>query len=148
MSDLYERDVYRWAQEQAAALRKAANTGSNLPIDWENVAEEIESVGRSEKHELENRLLVLINHLLKWQFQPDRRGKSWRLTIREQRRRIDRHLRSNPTLAANLDAIIAEVYGDAREEASDQTDLPENTFPASCPYTAAEILDLDWFPSE
>ncbi|MBV8097344.1 MAG: DUF29 domain-containing protein [Acetobacteraceae bacterium] len=93
-------------------------------------------------------LFTGISHLLKWQFQPDRRGKNWRLTIREQRRRIERHLEDNPTLKANLDAIVGKVYPHAGEEASDQTDLPENTFPSACPYTQDQILDRDWFPDD
>lgn len=86
MATLYEQDLVLWSEQQAEALREAAGSGIDLPIDWENVAEEIASLGRAEKRELVNRLTVLLTHLLKWQAQPGRRSTSWRLTIIEQRR--------------------------------------------------------------
>src|SRR5690348_11316175 len=106
MSGLYEEDVYLWSQQQAQALREAAKLGINLPIDWENVAEEIESVGRSERNELESRLIVLISHLLKWQVQPNHRSRSWQATIREQRRALSRQLHRNPSLKASLSETV------------------------------------------
>ena len=78
----------------------------------EHIAEEIESMGRSEQQQLENRLIVLLLYLLKWQFQPNFRGNSWRLSIKEQRVKVARHLRKNPSLKALLDETIADVYGD------------------------------------
>ena len=149
MSDLYERDVYLWSHQQAAALRDAAKSGLNLPIDWENVAEEIESVGKSEKRELQSRLIVLLSHLLKWQFQPIYRGKSWYYTIAEQRRSVERHLLDNPSLRAKLgDEIIPAVYPEALLRAYQQTGLSEDTFPTTCPYTADQILDQGYRPGE
>jgi uncharacterized Zn finger protein len=109
MSDLYEKDFYAWANEQAALLR----AGHLSSADILNLAEEIESMGRSERNQLANRLAVLMAHLLKWQRQPNLRGNSWRLTIREQRRRIGRVLEQNSSLKDKLPTILAEAYGDA-----------------------------------
>ena len=91
---LYEQDFYAWANEQAALLR----SGRVSDADLEHIAEEIESMGRSEKRELISRLKLLLAHLLKWQFQPTLRGNSWRLTIEEQRRDVAEHLADNPSL--------------------------------------------------
>ncbi|MBV8092838.1 MAG: DUF29 domain-containing protein [Acetobacteraceae bacterium] len=148
MPGLYEKDIYLWSQQQAEALRRAARAGSDLPIDWENVAEEIESVGRAEKRELINRLIVLLAHLLKWQAQPDRRGNSWRLTIAEQRRRLGQHLQDNPSLKAKLEGTVSAAYGTALLRARRQTGLPETAFPPTCPYTAAQILDDGYLPGD
>jgi hypothetical protein len=126
----YETDFYAWANEQAELLR----TGRVAEADLEHIAEEIASMGRGEKRELVSRLAVLLLHLLKWAHQPERRGKSWRLTIAEQRRQIARHLRDNPSLAASLDEAMADAYGDAVLRAEAETDLPRDFFPWSCPY--------------
>lgn len=139
-SGLYEQDFYAWANEQAALLR----SGQLSAADIEHIAEEIESMGKTEKRELESRLTVLLLHLLKWQFQSGLRGNSWRLTIREQRRRTTRHLQENPSLKARLDEVIEAAYGDALIEAERETGLPETTFPAVCPWSFEKIVDA-WF---
>lgn len=134
--DLHDRDFCAWASEQAALLR----AGRLTDADSANIAEEIESMGRGEQNQLTNRLAVLLAHLLKWQFQPGLRGNSWRLTIREQRRRSARVLTQNPSLRAKLDEIIAEAYGDALLIAERETGLSESTFPAACPWTYEEAV--------
>ncbi len=136
MSALYERDFYAWANQQAALLR-AGELGA---AEIANIAEEIESMGRSERNQLTNRLAVLLAHLLKWQYQPGLRGNSWRLTIREQRRRASRVLAQNPSLNADLSTILAEAYGDALLIAERETGLPEDTFPAACPWTFDQAM--------
>ncbi len=136
MSDLYDHDFFAWANEQAELLR----AGRLSDADLANIAEEIESMGRSERNQLTNRLAVLLAHLLKWRFQPGLRGNSWRLTIREQRRRADRILTQNPSLRAGLSAILAEAYGDATLIAERETGLPEDTFPADCPWTFDQTM--------
>lgn len=103
-------------------------------------------MGRTEKRELVSRLEVLLAHLLKGRHQPDRRGKSWRLTIVEQRRRLRRHLRDNPSLRAVLPEALDDAYGDARLAAARKTDLEPDTFPAACPWTVDEIMDDDFWP--
>ena len=90
---LYEQDFYAWANEQAALLR----AGRLSEADIEHIAEEIESMGKTEKRELVSRLTVLLLHLLKWQHQPTHRGTVWRLTLEEQRNQIEDHLADNPS---------------------------------------------------
>ncbi len=103
-------------------------------------------MGRSERRELVSRLAVLLAHLLKWQHQPGLRGNSWRLTIREQRRKLARHLRDNPSLASQFDQAFADAYGDALIEAERETGLAENTFPPAPPWTAEQVLEPDFLP--
>jgi len=138
----YEADFYAWTNKQAALLR----AGSFTAADIENIAEELESMGRSEKRELISRLTVLLLHLLKWQFQPERRGASWRATIRGQRSDIADHLGDNPSLKAILNEAIRAAYGKATIAAEGETGLPEATFPAACPWTSAEIMDDSFWP--
>jgi len=102
---LYERDFYAWTQEQAALLR----SGQLERLDRVHLAEEIEALGRQERRELVNRLGILLGHLLKWQFQPHLRGKSWRATLSEQRRQIQRLLKESPSLKPELAAALAEA---------------------------------------
>ncbi len=141
-SGLYDQDFYAWANEQAALLR----AGQLSAADIEHIAEEIESMGRSEQQQLENRLTVLLLHLLKWQFQPNLRGNSWRLTIKEQRARITRHIRKNPSLQAILGETIVDAYSDATLEAERETGLPDTTFPAACPWSFEQIIDAAFLP--
>ena len=114
-NSLYDRDFYAWANEQAALLR----AGQLAEADIENIAEEIETMGRSEKRELVNRLTVLLLHLLKWQFQPSLHGNSWRLTIEEQRYRLEDHLKDNPSLKVQLGQAMRDAYRLALIEAAD-----------------------------
>ncbi|MDA8252143.1 MAG: DUF29 domain-containing protein [Rhodospirillales bacterium] len=136
MSDLYDTDFYAWANEQAALLR----AGKLSVADIAHIAEEIDSMGRSERRELTSRLAVLLTHLLKWQVQPERRGRSWLLTIREQRREVDEVLADNPSLRARLSELLAEAYGKALLAAQRETDLPEEAFPAASPWTFDEAM--------
>lgn len=142
-ADLYETDFYAWANEQAALLR----AGRLDAADIAHIAEEIESMGRSEKRELLNRLTVLLLHLLKWQFQPGRRGAPWEVTIRNQRRALVRHLADNPSLLPTLPAAIGNAYPDARAEAYAETGLPEATFPSACPWSWDTIMDERFWPA-
>lgn len=139
---LYDRDFYGWANEQAALLR----AGNLTAADIEHIAEEIESMGRGEQQQLENRLAVLLLHLLKWQFQPNLRGNSWRLTVKEQRARIIRHLRKNPSLQSVLNETLADAYSDALIGAERETGLAETAFPAVCPWTFEQIIDQAFWP--
>lgn len=139
---LYETDTYGWATEQAALLR----SGRIDLADVEHIAEEIESMGRSEQRALESRLTVLLVHLLKWCHQPALRGRSWSLTLMEQRRRLDRHLRQNPSLRAHLEETIRDAYGDAVIVAARETGLEPETFPAVCPWTFAQMMDPAFLP--
>ena len=142
MGKLYEQDYYGWANEQAALLR----AGNLSAADIENIAEEIESMGKGEKRELVNRLAVLLLHLLKWQFQVGKRSKSWQITIRAQRTQIARHLAENPSLKAKLGQAMLEAYSDAVLEAERETDLPESAFPGECPYPFQMAMQSDFWP--
>src|ERR1700761_8543952 len=113
-STLHETDFYAWAQEQAELLR----TGRAADADLALIAEEIESMGKTEKRELVSRLTILLLHLLKWQFQPDRRGASWRVSIQNARDDIADHLADNPSLKPQLGAAIAAAYRRARRQAA------------------------------
>ncbi len=142
--ELYDQDFYAWTQAQAACLRE----GAWQDLDGANLAEEIESLGKSDWRELASRLAVLVRHLLKWRYQPDRRqrGRSWRSTIWEQRGRLRRLLRHSPSLGPVVPQLLAEEYPDARQRASEETGLPLATFPAVCPWTAEQVLDAAYWP--
>lgn len=142
MSDLYEADAYSWALRQADALRRR----STNEIDWDNVAEEIESLGRSEARELESRYTVLLAHLLKWLHQADQRGASWEITVGEQRRKIRRHLEQNPGLKSRQAELFAEAYASARAEAALETGLALATFAAENPFSIEQALDDAFWP--
>ncbi|MGC8475715.1 MAG: DUF29 domain-containing protein [Acetobacteraceae bacterium] len=141
---LYDRDFHAWAGEQAALLR----AGRLAEADIAHIAEEIESMGRSEKRELISRLKVLLVHLLKWRFQPAGRGNSWRLTIAEQRREVADHLDDNPSLRAQLDAAIVSAYGGAILAAARETGLDPAGFPPACPWAFGAIMDAGFWPGE
>ena len=138
----YDEDGYSWAMEQAALLRARRLD----QIDVENIAEEIESLGKSFANELRSRYGTLVMHLLKWQFQPEKRSNSWIGTIRRERREIDRHLRLNPGLKSRRDELFANSYAVARDGAMAETDLPDATFPAACPYALDQVVDPEFWP--
>ena len=139
----YETDFYGWAIEQADLLRKRRLNEADL----DNIAEEIESMGRGEKRELVNRLAVLLAHLLKWQFQPGLRSTSWRLTVVEQRDRLAEHLKDNSSLKPMLPDTIKTAYRYARLAAQRETGLPSNVFPAACPYSFDQVSDEQFWPN-
>jgi hypothetical protein len=143
-NSLYKQDFHAWTVRQADLLR----TGQVDDADVGNIAEEIESMGRSEKRELTNRLAVLLTHLLKWQFQPAFRGNSWRLTIKAQRRGLARLLRDNPSLKSDLDQAMSDAYGDARIEAERETGLAAETFPETCAFTFDVVISDDFSPED
>ena len=138
----YDEDFYAWTQEQARLLR----SGDFSQIDIENVAEELESMGRSDKREIDSRLEILLMHLLKWQVQIRGRSPSWTATIREQRRRIQKLLRESPSLGSVVGPMVPEAYLEGREKAAEETGLAESVFPADCPYTPEQILSEEFLP--
>ena len=144
MSDLYERDFFAWANEQAVLLR----SGKLSEADINNIAEEIESMGRSEKRELVSRLTILLLHLLKWQLQPTHRGASWEASIANARDHIADHLGDNPSLKARLPEAIASAYRYALRDASAETGMRASAFPATCPYSFNEMMDEAFWPGD
>lgn len=139
----YHTDFAAWALHNARLLR----AGRLHELDAEHIAEELESMGASERRELLNRLQVLLLHLLKYDFQAERRGKSWLLTINHQRTAIEGLLEQSPSLSGLLtDETLQRVYGKAVRDAVIETELERHLFPLACPYTLAQILDDDWLP--
>ena len=120
----YEVDGYGWAMAQTALIRD----GRSDEIDWENVAEEIESVGKRERSTLKSHLIQVIIHMLKWDVQPERRGKSWYVSIGTQRVHAQDALRENPSLKPTLDEVVSEATNTARRLAAIETKLPEKHF--------------------
>ncbi|MFB2876536.1 DUF29 domain-containing protein [Floridanema aerugineum] len=143
-SELYETDFYAWTVEQAKFLRN--EDWNNLDIS--NLAEEIESLGKQDRRELKNRLRVLIGHLLKWEFQANKRSNSWSNTIDEQRFQILGLLQESPSLKPYLPDAISEVYKYALKLAIGETSLSKETFPQECPYSLEQILDFEFLPGE
>ncbi len=139
---LYEDDYYAWTIEQAQLLR----TGALSAIDAANIAEEIESMGRRDRRELQSRLVVLTMHLLKWRFQPTARSSGWLGTIREQRLQIELILEDSPSLRPLAAGMLTRAYANARIDAIDQTGLPEADFPPACPFTFEEIVSASFLP--
>ncbi len=140
---LYDEDFLAWTEQQAALVR----AGRLDQLDLVNLAEELDTMGRSEWGELENRLEVLLMHMLKWDYQAARRSRSWLGTMREQRNALRRLLRRSPSLKRDLAGTIAEVYPDALGRASDETGLDPSTFPEQLPYSVAQLLDPEAEPS-
>lgn len=139
---LYETDYLKWIETTVKKLR--VQDYSN--IDWENLIEEIEDMGRSERRSLESNLVVVLTHLLKWQYQPAFRSGSWKGSIAEHRRRIRKAIKESPSLKSYLEEVFTECYSDAVEQASAETELPVETFPQECPYTSTDVLDSKFLP--
>lgn len=136
MTKLYERDFFAWTQDQADALRRR----SVNELDWENLLEEVESMGKQERGELRSHLVVLLTHLLKWRFQPERRSRSWMLSILEQRGEAERVLKESPSLKPLVEEVVAEAYRTARLRAARETRLSPKSFPLLSPFTWDEAM--------
>ena len=140
--DLYERDFHAWAFQQAEHVkRRSANE-----LDWDNIAEELESLGKQQRSELRSRYEVLILHLLKWLYQPGHRSRSWSNSIEVQRSRITEHLAENPSLKSSDAELFEKAYRHARLDAATETGLDKTTLPESPPFDAAQALDPDYWP--
>jgi hypothetical protein len=138
----YEEDFYSWTVEQSRLLR----AGEFSAIDAANIAEEIESMGRSDRRELKSRLVVLLMHLLKWRHQPGSRSRSWSATIDEQRLQIEGILGESPSLRPSVAAMLVEAHAIARARAIAETGLADEAFPEACPFTAEEVLLRTFLP--
>jgi hypothetical protein len=144
MATTYEHDIVAWAKEQAYLLR----SGQLSVLDIEHLAEEIEDVGKSEQRELASRMAILLSHLLKWQYQPERRGSSWQRTIKEQRKAVLRRLKNTPSLKVSINDTewLEDAWGDAVSITIHETGM--DCFSEVCPWTIANILSEDWLPDE
>ena len=139
---LYEEDFNLWIDTTAKILRERQIE----QLDFKNLIEELESMGRSEKDALESNFVVVLMHLLKYKYQPQRRSNSWLSSIYEHRRRIRRAFSKSPSLKNYLNEVFAECYQDARQEASLETGLPLEVFPIECPFNVEETLNPDYLP--
>lgn len=136
-SRIYAADLYGWVQDQVALIK----AGRLSEIDAENIADELGDVGNEQYDKLEGAIRVVLLHLLKWDHQPSRRSRSWVGSIVEQRRRVARVLKKNPSLQPHIAEAVLEAYEDAQTAAAVETNLPEKTFPDSCPYSWDDILN-------
>lgn len=136
----YARDFYSWLMEQARLIRE----GRTEALDRENLAEEIESLGREQFNKLVSALRVLLTHILKWDHQPRRRSRSWVLSIEAQRIEVETVLSDNPGLKPRLPEAIARGYRRARVEAALETGLEKSTFPQTCPYSFDELMSREF----
>ena len=136
----YQRDFYSWLLEQARHVRE----GRWDAVDRENVAEEIESLGREQFYKLESALRVLLLHILKWDHQPARRSRSWALSIRQQRLEVDDVLADNPGLKPRIAEALARAYRKARLQAIKETNLKEARFPEACPYSFDDVVSREF----
>jgi len=138
MATLYDLDFHAWTVEQSHRLRSGSQD-----FDAANIAEEIEALGRAERQQLINRTAVLVQHMLKVEYQLEKRISSWDATIKEQRRRVNRLLDENPSLRPQLANLIADAYPTAVTFASAETGIVEEDFPLACPYSELAILNVD-----
>ena len=140
MSDVYDEDFVLWTEQQATLLRRraAGELVNDVELDWLNLAEEIEAVGRNTRRKLRNRPATLLRQLLKWQYQPVLRSRSWRATIRTQRQEIEDLLTDNPSLRARLPEFVAAAYPRARAATLDETGLLN--LPQASPFTIEQTL--------
>lgn len=142
LKDLYQEDGYGWYYKNAELLKK----GKTQDADLANIAEELESMGKSEEYKLERYLTLILLHLLKWKYQPSKRSRSWQISIKQHRIHYKRHLNKNPSLKGHLDEIIQNAYTDARLQAEQETGLSEDTFPEKMPFVMENALMDDWLP--
>ena len=138
----YDQDIVAWAHEQALLLR----SGQLSAIDAEHLAQEIEAVSASERRELRNRLKVLLQHLLKWQYQPERRTRSWLASMLEQRDSIEDVLKTSPSLQISFADDLASAYSSAVRYAAEETGKDARAFPRTCPYSLNNVLLDGWLP--
>lgn len=139
---LYERDFYTWCLQQARLVQERRFA----ELDVDNVVEELESLGKEQAHALRSSYRVLLMHLLKWQYQPERRSGSWASTIIRERANAVERLDENPGLKPRQGQLVREAYKVARRAAAAETGLPLATFPETCPFPIARALDEDWWP--
>jgi hypothetical protein len=142
LPNLYECDFNLWVEATAQLLRE----GRLTDLDAVNLLEEVESMGNSDKLALSSDLVVVLLHLLKWQYQPNKRTRSWEKSIAEHRRRIDERFEASPSLKRYYLQVFDKCYQNARKQAKIETKLPLTDFPDICPFTSEQVLDEDFLP--
>lgn len=136
----YDTDFYQWTQQQADLLRQ----GKLSTLDIENLIEEIESMGKSDRRSIRSHLANVIMHLLKWRYQPGKRSSSWEDSVENGREEVAWLLKDSPSLKGQLMPFVDEVYPSAKRKASRETSLPLATFPEACPFTVEQITGDYW----
>ncbi|MDZ8236445.1 MAG: DUF29 domain-containing protein [Nostoc sp. ChiQUE01a] len=139
---LYDNDYLQWIETTVKKLQSQDYTN----VDWENLIEEIADMGRSERRSLKSNLIVILVHLLKWQFQPEKRSGSWEGSIVEHRRRVKEALNDSPSLKPYLESIFAECYAQAVKQARAETGLSVESFPVNCSYQLSEVTNDEFLP--
>src|SRR5262245_23689341 len=139
---LYDEDFYAWAMMTAALLRQRRFA----EIDIAHLVEELEDMGKRERQALESYIRNVTLHLLKWRYQPEKRGASWRQSIRNGRIEIQKLLCDSPSLSREVSQMLEDEYSAARADAIDETELSEETFPLDCPFTMEQVLDRRCWP--
>jgi hypothetical protein len=137
---LYEDDHHEWTVRQAALIR-AGRVGE---LDLDHIAEELDDLGSEIYRRLESALTVLFAHILKWDYQPERRSRSWEATIREQRKRIAKLLEKNPSLKSKLAEATTEGYDYGRDRASGETGMPVESFPEASEYSWHDVMEREF----
>jgi hypothetical protein len=138
LPDLYEQDETAWLDIMASLIREGRVEDLDLP----NLAEYLADMARRDRREVESRMVVLLAHLLKWSQQPERRSRSWRATIIEQRQQLNRHA-SRGVLRNHAESVLPQAYADAIELAAAATGLSPEKWPADCPYTFEQLLTIE-----
>jgi Domain of unknown function DUF29 len=139
---LYDRDFVGWTEQVAEALRR----GDWAALDVANLIEEVEALGKSDRRAIKSRLEVLLMHLLKWQFQPEQRSRSWQATILEQRLRIADILEDSPSLKNYWPTVVDAAHDGARKLAAIETGLAVERFPVTCEYAIGQMLNEAYLP--
>lgn len=142
-SSLHQRDYYLWLNTTIEQLKQRDFDS----LDIQRLVEEIEEMGGSLKDALENNLIVVLAHLLKWKYQPDYRSGSWRGSIKEHRRRLLKAMERHPSLKRYFTGILPESYAPALDWAVEETGLSPTQFPAECPFTPDQVLDITFYPN-
>jgi hypothetical protein len=145
MKNLYEQDFNLWILETVQQIQKQKFSD----VDWNNVLEELISLGKQQQQELENRLIVLFEHLLKlgyWFTERENNARGWKGAIREQRKQLQRLINKNPSLKPYLLEVMAGCYQDAREITLDKTGLTADQLPEQIPMMPEQVLDENWLP--
>ena len=138
----HDEDFYGWAMAEANLLRQRKWD----ELDIEHLAEELESMGASEKREIRSRMEQLLKHLLKWKYQPDLQCRSWKNSIRNQRKALLAIIKDNPSLKPTIPEYVKDVYEDALEGAIEETGIYKENFSAECPYTFEQIMNDEFYP--
>ncbi|HAC65748.1 MAG TPA: DUF29 domain-containing protein [Cyanothece sp. UBA12306] len=139
---LYETDIIKWVEQQVSLLKEQRYT----EVDWVNILEEIEDLSKRERDRFLSSIRLIIQHLLKWEYQPEKLSKSWEITIKRERNHLKRYLRDTPSLKRYWEDL-SKVYQDARADAANETGISDWKFPDRCPYSPQQIQS-DWFPVE